>query len=234
MLFAAGRGTRLAPLTDRHPKCLMMIGNKPLLEHHILKLRDAGVTTVVINTHHFAEQVEAFVESNDFGVTIHLSHEAELLGQGGGLWLASKYFQEDSPFLVCNSDIYTALDLSRLVSKHEALANLATLAVAQRETSRYLRFDDHNQLCGWENRSTGAVVSWDDRRFETWAFNGVQVMSPGIFKHMEGMGSSFSTIPVFLKAAQDGERVGAFAMDESYWIDIGTVQKLEQLRAYIQ
>lgn len=212
----------------------MMVGDKPLLEHHIQKLRDVGVTSIVINTHHYAEQVKAFVESRDFGVTIQLSHEVELLGQGGGLLLASKNFEDDSPFLVCNSDIYTDLDLASLVSKHLASTSMVTLAVAHRETSRYLRFDEHNFLCGWENRRTEEVISWDDRHFETWAFNGIQVISPAIFKYMEGMGSAFSTIPVFLKAAKSGEKIEAFPMDESYWIDIGTVQKLEQLRAYIQ
>ena len=234
MLFAAGRGTRLAPLTDRHPKCLVRAGDKTLLEHNILKLKAAGVDTLVINVHHFAEQVIEFVRSKDFGLTIHLSDEKDLLGQGGGLLYASKFFQGEDAFLVCNSDLYTDLDLKALVSAHSDSECLATLAVAQRETSRYLRFDEQFNLCGWENRKTGESTSWDDRHFETWAFNGFQVISPRIFGFMDGLGTSFSTIPVYLKAAQSGEKIKAFAMDESYWIDIGTVEKLDLLREHLE
>lgn len=234
MLFAAGRGTRLAPLTDRHPKCLMRAGDKTLLEHNIVKLRDAGVKFVVINTHHFAEQVKAFVESRDFGLTIHLSNEKDLLGQGGGLQFASSFFQNEDAILVCNSDLYTDLDLKLLVAAHDASQNLATLAVANRQTSRYLRFDEKFNLCGWENRKTSEVVSWDDRPFEALAFNGFQVISPKIFSYMDGMGDSFSTIPVYLKAAQAGEKVKAYNMNDAYWVDVGTVEKLEILRVHLE
>jgi len=233
MLFAAGRGTRLAPLTDRHPKCLVRAGNKTLLEHNILKLKAAGVDTLVINVHHFAEQVLEFIHSKDFGLTIQISQEKELLGQGGGLLKAIEHFQQEEAFWVCNSDIYTDLDLNALMSAHKRNQSLATLAVARRETSRYLRFDEKQSLCGWENRKTGESISWNTSSFETWAFNGVQALSPRIFEYMNDLGTSFSTIPVYLKAAQAGEEIRAFPMDQSYWIDIGTVEKLEALREYL-
>lgn len=233
MLFAAGRGTRLAPLTNRHPKCLVMAGDKPLLEHNIDKLRDAGADTLVINVHHFSEQVIDFVKAKDFGLTIHISEEHDLLGQGGGLLRAADYFQDEDSFLVCNSDIYSDLDLRRLVLAHEKTNGLATLAVAQRKTSRYLRFDAHLKLCGWENRKSGESAFWDNRSFKAWAFNGIQVISPKIFDYMQGFGSSFSTIPVYLKAAESGEDIEAFPMDDNYWVDVGTVEKLETLRAYL-
>jgi len=233
MLFAAGRGTRLAPLTDRHPKCLVKAGNKTLLEHNILKLKAAGVDTLVINVHHFSEQVIAFIQSKDFGLTIHISEEPELLGQGGGLLQASPYFAGDEAFLVCNSDIYTDLDLGSLVAAHRASQSLATLAVAKRETSRYLRFDEDKNLCGWENRKTGEKVSWNTKSYEKLAFNGVQVITPRLFDYMTDLGHSFSTIPVYLKAAEAGEKIKAFPMDHAYWIDIGTVEKLETLCQYL-
>lgn len=233
MLFAAGRGTRLAPLTKRHPKCLVMAGNKPLLEHNIDKLRNAGVDTLLINVHHFAEQVIDFVNSKDFGLTIHISEEHDLLGQGGGLLKAAEHFQDESAFLVCNSDIYSDLDLRALFEAHKNAEGLATLAVAQRKTSRYLRFDSHLKLCGWENRKSGESAFWDNRLFEAWAFNGIQVISPKIFEYMQGFGSSFSTIPVYLKAAESGEEIKAFPMDDNYWIDVGTVEKLEALRKHL-
>lgn len=233
MLFAAGRGTRLAPLTKLHPKCLVTAGGKSLLEHNILKLQGAGVDTLVINTHHFSEQVKTFLRYKDFGLTIHISEESELLGQGGGLLYASKYFQDEKAFFVCNSDIYSELDLSVLLSAHNTSQSLATLAVAKRETSRYLRFDQNNDLCGWENRKTGEKISWSDKSYDIRAFNGIQVMSPKLFDFMDNQGTSFSTIPVYLKAAQAGEKIKAFAMDEAYWVDIGTVEKLEELRQHL-
>ncbi len=234
MLFAAGRGTRLAPLTDRHPKCLVTVGNKTLLEHNISKLKAAGVDTLVINVHHFAEQVIEFIRSKDFGLTIHISEEQDLLGQGGGLLYASEHFKNEDDFLVCNSDIYTDLDLKTLISAHNESQRLATLAVANRETSRYLRFDQNDNLCGWENWKTGEKISWSSSSYEKWAFNGIQIISPRIFEYMDDLGTSFSTIPVYLKAAQAGENIKAFPMDQSYWIDIGTVEKLEILRQYLQ
>jgi len=233
MLFAAGRGTRLAPLTDIHPKCMVTAGGKSLLEHNIVKLQTAGVDTLIINTHHFSEQVKAFVLYRDFGLNIHISEEKDLLGQGGGLLYASKYFQGEEAFFVCNSDIYSDIDLSALLSAHNKLQSLATLAVAKRETSRYLRFDQNNNLCGWENRKSGEKISWSDKSYDLWAFNGIQVMSAKIFDYMDDLGTSFSTIPVYLKAAQAGQSIKAFPMDQSYWIDIGTVEKLEELRQHL-
>lgn len=234
MLFAAGRGTRLAPLTDRHPKCLVRAGGKTLLEHNIHKLKAAGVETIVINVHHFANQVIDFVQARDFGVSIQISDEKELLGQGGGLLFASKYFQGVSDFLVCNSDIYTDLDLAALISAHRANNSLATLAVASRETSRYLRFDESMDLCGWENARTGERISWSAKSYQKFAFNGLQVISPRIFDYMSDMGTSFSTIPAYLKAAEQGESIKAFQVNDSYWIDIGTVEKLEGLRQHLK
>ena len=233
MLFAAGRGTRLAPLTDRHPKCLVEAGGKTLLEHNILKLKAAGVENLVINAHHFTEQVVEFVQKRDFGINIQISEENDLLGQGGGLLYASHYFGGDEPFLVCNSDIYTNLDLKVLLAAHQASQALVTLAVAKRETSRYLRFDEEMNLCGWENRKTGEKISWNSKSYQKLAFNGVQVISPRIFEYMTDQGCCFSTIPVFLEAAQAGEEIKAFPMDQSYWIDIGNVEKLELLREHL-
>ncbi len=233
MLFAAGKGTRLKPLTDRHPKCLVMAGEKTLLEHNILKLKSAGVDTLIINVHHFAEQVIDFVESHDFGMTIHISREEQLLETGGGLLHAAAHFRDEEAFLVCNSDIYSALDLNVLFNRHIKQNSLATLAVAHRDTSRYLRFNTENHLCGWENRKTGETISWNNDPFEARAFQGIQVISPRLFKYMDGMGEAFSTIPVYMKAAQAGENIGSYPIGDAYWIDIGTVDKLEMLRQYL-
>lgn len=233
MLFAAGKGTRLRPLTDHHPKCLVEAGGKTLLEHNILWLKRHGVNEIVVNTHHLGEQIIDFLDTLDPELTIHVSPEAELLETGGGLLQARHHFQEEASFVVCNSDIFTDLDLASMILQHEAKGSLATLAVAPRKTSRYLRFDSDDLLCGWENQKSGEVVSWNDHPFERQAFHGIQIMSPGIFKYMEGRGSVFSTIPVYLAAAQAGEALHGFPMGSAYWIDIGTLEKLEELRNHL-
>jgi len=233
MLFAAGKGTRLKPLTDRHPKCLVTAADTTLLEHNIRHLMQNGVTSIVINTHHFGQQIVEFIEAKEFEVDIQISEEKELLETGGGLLLAADHFRDEEAFLVCNSDIYTNLDLRSLVISHLENENLATLAVSDRKTSRYLRFNNQQLLCGWENGKTGEQISWNQDSYQTWAFNGIQVLSPGIFEYMDDFGSKFSTIPVYLKAAQAKARIAMHAMDDAYWIDIGTIEKLEELRAYL-
>jgi NDP-sugar pyrophosphorylase family protein len=233
MLFAAGEGTRLRPLTATRPKCLVSAAGRTLLEHNLLYLQAAGVDTVVINVHYLAEQILAFVAELNPRLSVHFSVEETLLETGGGLWLARKYFEQEEAFLVMNSDIYTELDLQQLLLHHRQTHNLATLAVADRKTSRYLRFDHRDRLCGWENRSTGESISWNTQAFQPLAFNGIQVLSPQIFAYMENRGPVFSTIPVFLDAARAGERVGAFTMNDTYWIDIGTKEKLAALEHYL-
>ncbi|MCF7807013.1 MAG: nucleotidyltransferase family protein [Candidatus Marinimicrobia bacterium] len=233
MLFAAGRGTRLQPLTNNTPKCLVKAGDRTLLEHNIQYLKNAGVDTVVVNVHHLADQVIAYVESQSFGVEIHTSHERDLLETGGGLLKARHHFEDEDDFVVCNSDIYTDFDLRVLLGTHRAENNLATLVVAQRETSRYLRFDDHSLLCGWENRISGESISWSSVHYTTKAFNGLQVMSPGIFDYMDGREQAFSTIPVYLDAAEQGERIQAFPMGDAFWMDIGTPEKLDALNEHL-
>lgn len=231
MLFAAGKGTRLQPLTFEHPKCLIQAGGKTLLEHNIDYLKNAGVTTVVVNIHHLADQVADFLETRDMGVEILISREVDLLETGGGLLFAAHHFKDDAAFVVCNSDIYSNIDLSGMIDLHTQSRNLATLAVSDRTTSRYLRFDQNELLCGWENRKTADVITLNDQDYHTFAFNGLQVMSPEIFDFMTGRGKAFSTIPVYLDAAAAGRRIQAFRTDDAYWIDIGTVEKLESLRA---
>ena len=233
MLFAAGKGTRLKPLTDRHPKCLVTAADTTLLEHNIQHLIKNGVTHIVINTHHFGQQVIDFIKNHDFKIDIQISVEAELLETGGGLLKAADHFKTEEAFLVCNSDIYTDLDLRAMVIYHLEHANLATLAVADRQSSRYLRFNDQNRLCGWENRKTDEDISWSDDSFQARAFNGIQVLSPRIFEYMNDQALAFSTIPIYLKAAREGEQIVGYPVDDAYWIDIGTVDKLEELRQHL-
>ena len=149
MIFAAGLGTRLKPLTDHLPKALVPVAGKPMLEHVILKLKAAGFTEIVINIHHFGEQIIGFLQANQhFGLTIHISDEREqLLDTGGGIQKASTFFQGNEPFLVHNVDILSDTDLKTLYDYHVQSGNDATLLASQRKTSRYLLFDDTDRLC---------------------------------------------------------------------------------------
>lgn len=234
MVFAAGRGTRLRPFTDKHPKCLAPVGEKTLLQLCLENLRAIGIDRVVINLHHFADQVIQYLKQNgDFDLSIEVSLEQELLETGGGLYSAREHFTNESMFLALNSDIYTDLDLWLLLQAHEENNALATLAVAQRDTSRYLQFNEEMTLSGWENQKTGEQIRWMEDDFQRYAFNGIQVLSPRVFDFMENRGAHFSTIAVYLDAARSGERIKGFRMDDAYWIDIGEQEKLEKLQKHL-
>lgn len=233
MLFAAGKGTRLQPLTNTLPKCLVKAGSKTLLEHNIFYLKNAGVDTIIVNVHHLADQVIDFIAQRDFGVEVHISLEEELLETGGGLLHAKEHFINEEAFVVSNSDVFTDFDLSAMIETHKSNKNLATLAVSDRKTSRYLRFNEQGLLCGWENQKAGEVFAWSDVDYRLQAFNSVQVISPEFFGQMSGFEQNFSTIPAYLQAAKAGKRIEAFSMKKAYWIDIGTSEKLEKLRSFL-
>ena len=156
MIFAAGLGTRLKPLTDHMPKALVPVAGKPMLEHVILKLIAAGFNEIVINVHHFANQIIEFLkEKENFGITIHISDETDcLLDTGGGIKKAASFFTDGEPFLVHNVDILSNTDLKSLYDYHINSNNDATLLVSSRKTVRYLLFNAQQDLCGWINKDT--------------------------------------------------------------------------------
>ena len=162
MIFAAGMGTRLKPLTDTMPKALVPINGKPMLEHIILKLKNSGFTQIVINIHHLGQQIIDFLaENNNFGIDIIISDERDyLMDTGGGIKKAKSFFTGKEPFLIHNVDIISNVDLKKLYEKHLETNPLATLLVSKRETSRYLLFNKENKLCGWRNLETGEVKSF--------------------------------------------------------------------------
>ena len=179
MIFAAGLGSRLKPLTDSMPKALVPIAGRPMLEHVILKLKASGFTEIVINIHHFGEQILDFLKANDnFGLTIHISDEREqLLDTGGGVRKACTFFEHsDEPFLVHNVDILSDVDLKELYDYHLQNGSVATLLASRRKTSRYLLFDTDRRLCGWINKDTGQVKPEgfrpDESRYQEYAFSG--------------------------------------------------------------
>lgn len=204
MIFAAGIGSRLKPLTDERPKALIPLNGKPMLEHIILKLKAAGFHHVIINIHHFGEQIIDFLTANDnFGLNIQISDERDyLLDTGGGIKKAISFLQGEEPFLVHNVDIISNVDLRALYDYHLANNPLATLLVSKRETSRYLLFNEQSKLCGWRNRETGEVKSYfpdfDPQQYTEYGFGGVHVLSPEIFEWMEEWTGKFPIINFYL------------------------------------
>ena len=179
MIFAAGLGTRLKPFTDHHPKALAEVSGKTLLEHTIRYLQKFGIEDVIVNVHHFADQIdEAINENSGYGSWVTVSDEREsVLETGGGLQKAAWYFEGEEDFVVINVDVLTNLDLSRMIEAHQESDALATLAVMKRNSTRQLLFDEHMILCGWTNNTTGEQkISREVLSLNPFAFSGVQAV----------------------------------------------------------
>ncbi len=232
---AAGLGTRLFPLTKDKPKALVEIGGKPLLEHQLLKLKKLKVNEVVVNVHHFAEQIITFLkESDNFGLKIHISDEREkLLNTGGGLKKALAHFESKLPVLVHNVDVFSDLPLSELLSSHQKQNALATLVVRNRETSRYLQFNETLQLCGWINTKTGEQkIARKAEKLENYAFSGIQIVAPEILDKIEEQGA-FSVIDLYLRLAKQ-EAICGFLDQKSRWMDLGKYEQIEEAEKLFQ
>jgi NDP-sugar pyrophosphorylase family protein len=233
MILAAGLGTRLRPLTNDRPKALVEIAGRTLLEITLTRLRTFGVSEAIVNVHHFADVVVAYLKAHDnFGMRIEVSREDVLLDTGGGLKKAGWFFLEDAsreePFLLHNVDIISTIDLERMVQFHTQNKELATLAVQERETSRYLLFDEHLQLCGRRaTRDQKPEIVRPSLRTQALAFSGIHVISPRLFALMKEEGI-FSIIDSYLRLAASGERIAAFRADEYYWRDLGKPADLQQ------
>jgi NDP-sugar pyrophosphorylase family protein len=237
MILAAGLGTRLRPLTNDRPKALVEVGGRTLLEITLARLREFGIREVIVNVHHLADVIVEYLKANDdFGMRVEISRERELLDTGGGLKKASWVFTEDAersdePFILHNVDVISTIDLKKLAMFHSEREALATLAVQERETSRYLFFDEQGQLCGRRVGRDGMremVRGAQDREsLQALAFSGVHVISPRIFSLLKEDGA-FSIIDVYLRLAGMRERIFAFRADEYYWRDLGRMENLAQ------
>lgn len=230
MVFAAGLGTRLRPLTDTMPKALVPIAGKPLLGHVMDKLRTAGYDEFVVNVHHFPEQIREYLAHTDYNYKIS-DESSELLETGGGILHAENLIlPAQEPFLVHNVDIVSNLDLAWLREKTRPEA-LATLVVSDRPTRRYLLFDDDMRLAGWTDTSTGEVRSphpgLDPSTYRKLAFAGIHNLSPGIFECMRAFGFSgrFPIMDFYLKACADLPIYGA-TPDNLQLIDAGKLESL--------
>jgi NDP-sugar pyrophosphorylase family protein len=241
MILAAGLGTRLRPLTDNRPKALVGVGGRTMLEITLARLRACDVREVIINVHHFADMVVDYLKANsNFGMRIEVSREEALLDTGGGLKKAAHFFLErydgiEQPFLLHNVDVVSTIDLQRMVQFHKDNEALATLAVQQRQTSRYLLFDEQLQLCG---RRSGPDQNEEfireshpndapARQKEVLAFTGIHVISPRLLGMMTEEGA-FSIITSYLRLAAHGEKILAFRADGYYWRDLGRPENVRQ------
>jgi NDP-sugar pyrophosphorylase family protein len=236
MVLAAGLGTRLRPLTDDRPKALVEVGGRTMLEITLARLRSFGVHEVIVNVHHFASLVLQYLKANDdFGMRIAVSDEPLLLDTGGGLKKAAYFFAEDSthsaePFILHNVDVISTIDLGRMVQFHTEHQALATLAVQNRETSRYLLFDRQLQLCGRRTGQDGKpefVRSSSGPQPQALAFSGIHVISPRLLDRITEVGV-FSIITSYLRLAAGGEKIVAFRTDEYYWRDLGKPENVMQ------
>ncbi len=232
MILAAGLGTRLLPLTSNRPKALVEVAGQTMLEITLSRLRFFGVNEVIVNAHHFAPMIVEYLKAKEnFGMRIEVSHEEQLLDTGGGLKKAAHFFLDSNggsqePFILHNVDVISSIDLKRMVQVHIENAALATLAVQDRESSRYLLFDEQNQLCGRQTalaeKAEGAQIEWVGaiRQAQALAFSGIHVVSSQIFAKLHDDGV-FSIIPTYLNLVAEREKIIAFRADESYWRDLG-------------
>ena len=242
MIFAAGLGSRLKPLTDTMPKALVPVAGCPMLEHVILKLKASGFTEIVINIHHFGEQIIDFLKTNnDFGLTIHNSDERDrLLDTGGGIRKARLFFENSGePFLVHNVDILSDMNLKELYDFHMQSGSVATLLASRRTTSRYLLFDTERKLRGWINKDTGQVkpegFHYDESLYREYAFSGIHVFSPAVFRLMEAprWEGKFSIMDFYLATCGQTDYSGYLA-EKLELIDIGKPETLARAEEFVK
>lgn len=232
MIFAAGLGTRLHPLTLDRPKALVEVGGIPLLDIQIRRLKAFGFEEVTVNVHHFADMVEHHLATHEYGLTVHTSDErALLLDTGGGLQKAQGFFPGNDPIFLCNVDVLSNLDPLMLMDLHQQGDTLATLALRDRPSDRYLIFDQDLRLCGWENRRTGETKGHIPPHSISLAFSGQHVISPALFGQMRHTGV-FSIMDTYLDLAPTGKVVG-YLDQESVWMDVGKPQELAEGQALL-
>jgi NDP-sugar pyrophosphorylase family protein len=230
MIFAAGLGTRLKPLTNNMPKALVEVNGKPMLEILISKLKMYGFNEFVINVHHFADQIITYLNNNNnFGSKIVISDESnELLDTGGGILKAKEYLLGSDSFLVVNVDILTDINLDDLINEHYKNKALATLSVRHPNSDRLLKFDDANYLCRWENIQTNEIKQARDPigSLNAYSFNGIHVIQSTIFERITETGK-FSIIDLYLRLAKKTQ-ISAYQSNYTYWFDLGKPENIIQ------
>jgi NDP-sugar pyrophosphorylase family protein len=218
MIFAAGLGTRLKPITDTIPKAMVDVGNQPMLKLVLDRCQKAGITEVVVNVHYLPEVIKSFLLTYiSTGMKVFISDESdEILETGGGLIKAKDFFKDGQPFLVANADVLTNIDIKSFFQVHHKLGGIATLAVRDRNTSRKLLFGQDGRLKGRANGEEGSEF----------AFSGYHIISPEIFKHITRTGK-FSITDWYIDICKE-QSIFAYLHQDDIWIDIGIVEKLNE------
>jgi NDP-sugar pyrophosphorylase family protein len=225
MIFAAGLGTRLYPLTANKPKALVEYQGKPLLEHALTKVMEAGIEHIVVNVHHFGEQIIDFINQHHFNAKIDISDEREkLLETAGGLKFAEHFFKNCDQILLYNVDIISSIDLKRFIDNK---GEMATLAVRNRQTGRYFLFEeDEMRLCGWENITTKEkIVCYETGKTTPLAFSGIHTVNKKIFDYIPN-NEKISFTPLYLKLAKE-HYIHGYLHDEDTWLDAGKTMNNE-------
>ena len=220
MILAAGLGTRLKPFTENHPKALLPVNGKSLLQRNIIYLQSFGINNIVVNVHHFADQIiNSVKENNGWGSNIIISDESdEVLETGGGLKKAAFFLEDETePFVLMNADILTDLKLDEMKNLHKHSKAMATLAVTNRNTSRYLLFNEKQILCGWLNEKTGEQKGTAGIKK---AFSGIHIISPTLFKNIKETGK-FSMIDLYLRLAFEGVQINCYDHSNGKFLDVG-------------
>lgn len=236
MVLAAGLGTRLGSITKDCPKALVPVGAETMLSLVLKRIRALGVDEVIINLHYLPGRIRNYLEAaENFGLSITYSEEPEILGTGGGIRNVENYFSGEEFFLVHNCDVYSDVDIGALVAAHRQKGAIATLATTVSEQESYLLFTPAGELVGWESADRTkrdlVKVSLQEERS---CFTGISVLGSAIFEHMRDEPPSFPIVRTYVRAAKAGKLVQSYPIGNSFWIDVGTPQKLEELRRRVQ
>lgn len=237
-IFAAGLGTRLKPLTDTMPKALVPVGGKPLLYHVIEKLKSAGIKKIVINIHHFGEMIIEYVkENNNFGIEIVFSDERQMLLETGGAIKHAVDLLGDEPFLIHNVDILSNVDIKALINAHTESNSAATLLVSKRNSTRALLFSSDGNLTAWTNKTTGEVKTpYSDieiSNLNEFAFSGIHIFSPRLFKYFGAYPEKFSIIDFYLNTCKE-EKIKAYTQTNLQLLDVGKLDSLEKAEEFVK
>jgi MurNAc alpha-1-phosphate uridylyltransferase len=231
MILAAGLGTRLKPFTDHHPKALVCLENETLLSLNIKKLLRFGIKDIIVNVHHFAEQIVEYLQNNEnFGANITISDEtASVLETGGGVQKAIREFNIEGALIVCNADILSNIDYDKFINYHIAHKKDVSLAIKDRVSSRKLLFDEKMEMIGWHNQQTGEYKPASlltNKDYEAYAFSGIQIINADLFQHTSLQGK-FSLIDFYLEQLGTA-KINGYLHNEDLLLDVGKPDALEQ------
>lgn len=231
MIMAAGLGTRLGAITRATPKALVQVAGRPMLDHIVDKLKAAGVDELIINLHYRGQMIRDHVAARkSYGVRVEFSEEPEILGTGGGLKNVQTFFGASSEFFVHNCDVYSDVDLEALRLARRASNAVGALVVLTRKQSSYLVFDSASELIGWEMADgSSRDFAREDASKKSYCYTGIRVFTPEIFDYMRDDQGNFPIVRTYVRAARAGKVIKAFPIEDKFWIDMGTPEKLSEL-----